>query len=358
MTTRRTQRMHAQDSWEWAHATHRISTIYIYFFISSMIFVAVSLYFFSKEFVVSPDNFSELAHSYRSDYTNKTEISYDEVISAMNPFHPFHKFLARNHIRHGFGNVYVNHCYIFPYPNGTNLPSILRRMTFSAPSQASMRTAVLITVLLRMVIILIRTSDVVLQNPLKQAKIRCVGCICTVTDLLVSIFGMFVTCLHASVDLKDMSFLVYYSLPLFGASFFISAISYTYLESYDVNRKNSRVLERAFCIALFAFCLPVVCKDYISFLFTQPCLYHAEWLPAVCEYICIVSIIIFYLTQIEDFTKMHMVLSCEREETMCCMDFIDFSDFKPAMLHDFHELIQHQKAQEEKRLHKSIIFIS
>ncbi|EGT43450.1 hypothetical protein CAEBREN_01378 [Caenorhabditis brenneri] len=205
----------------------------------------------------------------------------------MNPFHPFHKFLARNHIRHSFGTIYVNHCYIFPYPNGTNLPSILRRMTFSAPAQASMRTAVLITVLLRMVIVLIRSSDVALQNPLKNRKIRFVGCICTITDLMVSVFGMFVTCLHQSVDMKDLSFLVYYSLPLFGASFFICSVSYTYLES-----------------------------------------------------------------------KMQMVLSCEREETMCCMDFIDIADFKPAMLHDFHKLIEHQKAEEEKRLHKSIIFVS
>ncbi|KAF1765071.1 hypothetical protein GCK72_005022 [Caenorhabditis remanei] len=285
--TRRCEKMHPQDSWEWAHATHRISTIYIYFFISSMIFVGVSLYFFSKEFVVSPDNFSELVHSYRSDYTNKTTISYDEVIDAMNPFHPFHKFLARNHIRHSFGTVYVNHCYVFPYPNGTNLPSILRRMTFSAPAQASMRTAVLITVLLRMVIVLIRTSDVMLQNPSKHVQIRCIGRVCTVTDLMVSVFGMFVTCLHSSVDMND-----------------------------------------------------------------------SEWLPAICEYICIVTIVVFYLTQLEDFTKMQMVLSCEREETMCCMEYIDFADFKPAMLHDFHKLIEHQRAEEEKRLHKSIIFVS
>ncbi|CAP21992.1 Protein CBG00645 [Caenorhabditis briggsae] len=356
--TRRCGKMDPQDSWEWAHATHRISTIYVYFFISSMIFVAVSLYFFSKEFVVSPDNFSELVHSYRSDYTNKTVVGYDEVIAAMNPFHPFHKFLARNHIRHSFGTVFNNHCYVFPHPNGTNLPSILRRMTFSAPAQASMRTAVLITVLLRMVIVLIRTSDVMLQNPAKFIKIKVIGCVCTITDLCVSVFGMFVTCLHTSVDINDLSFLVYYSLPLFGASFFICATSYTYLESYDIHRKSSRVLERAFCIALFALCLPIVCKDYISFLFSKPCLYHAELLPALCEYICIVTIIVFYMTQIEDFGEMQMVLSCEREETMCCMDFIDIPEFKPAMLHDFHELIQHQREQEKKRLHKSIIFVS
>lgn len=54
-----------------------------------------------------------------------------------------------------------------------------------------------------MVIILIRTSDVLLQNPSKWIKIRCIGCVCTLTDLMVSIFGMFVTCLHHSVDMKD-----------------------------------------------------------------------------------------------------------------------------------------------------------
>lgn len=323
-----------------------------------MTFIGIGLYFFSKEFVVSPDNYTELERSYRSDYTNKTEISYDEAIAAMNPSHPFHKFLSRNYIRHAFGTVFFNHCNVFPYPNTTNLPSLLRRMTFSSLTQASIRTSALITVLLRMVIILIRTSDVLLQNPSKWIKIRCIGCVCTLTDLMVSIFGMFVTCLHHSVDMKDLGFLVYYSLPIFGVSFFICATTYTYLESYDVNRKNSRVLERVFCIALFAFCLPVVCKDYISFLYTYPCLYHTEWPAAICEYICIITIIVFYLTQIEDFTNMEMVLSVEREETMCCMDFIDFPDFKPAMLHDFHELIARQKEAEEAKLYKSLIFVS
>lgn len=77
--TRRSEKISPQDSYDWAHCTHRISSIYTYFFISSMTFIGIGLYFFSKEFVVSPDNYTELERSYRSDYTNKTEISYDEV---------------------------------------------------------------------------------------------------------------------------------------------------------------------------------------------------------------------------------------------------------------------------------------
>lgn len=52
-----------------------------------------------------------------------------------------------------------------------------------------------------------------------------------------------------------------------------------------------------------------------------------------------------------------MVLSTERVETMCCMDYIDFLDYKPAMLHDFQKTLEHQKSSEESRLHKSVIFV-
>ncbi|CAI2340633.1 unnamed protein product [Caenorhabditis sp. 36 PRJEB53466] len=345
-----TDRMHPEDSAEWAHATRRVSSVYMQAFLCSILFMTIGFYFFSTDFQVAPDNYTLLAHSYRADYTHMTTITFDEVISSMNPKHPLHKILARDYFRYSFGTVFKNHCYLFPYPEGYSLPSLLRRMTFSAPAQVAMRTAVLVSITVRMVTTMCRSADILMQNTAKASQIRCLSCLCSVADLLTSILGMFVTCLHDGIDSAAMGFLVYYALPLFGVSFFTSGVLYTSIEYYDSKRKSTRVLERVFCLALFVLCLPVVTRDYISFLLSKPCLYHVDCLTAICEYTCIASIVVFYLTQVEDFTKMEMVLSTEKVETMCCMDCVDFPDYKPAMLHDFHKMLERQKALEESRL--------
>uniref|UniRef100_A0A8R1DU73 Uncharacterized protein n=2 Tax=Caenorhabditis japonica TaxID=281687 RepID=A0A8R1DU73_CAEJA len=343
------ERMHPEDSVAWAHATLRVSTVYLQTFFLSMLFLTIGLCFFSTEFIVAPDNYSLLTHSYRSDYTNETTITFDEVMS-LDPQHPLYIIMTRDFFRYSFGTIYNNHCNLFPYPKGFNLPSILRRMTFSASAQVSMRTAILVSITIRMVAILCRIADILSQYPSKQRQIRSLSCLCWAADIVTSVMAMLLTCLHDGVDSKAMGFLVHYSLPLFAISFFVSASLYTMLEYYDINRKSSRVLERMICLTLFGLCFPIVCRDYLSFLISKPCLYHVDWKTGVCEYTCITSIAAFYLTKVEDFTKMEFVLSTEKVETMCCMYYIDFPDYMPAMLHDFGKVTEQKKTVEENRL--------
>ncbi|CAI5443593.1 unnamed protein product [Caenorhabditis angaria] len=331
-------RLSGEQEKSWAHCYFRISTVYIQTFLISMFFGSLALLFSSREFYAENDNWLPEFHEERKLLTNNTRIHIDELIEAINPLNYLHKLHDRRLLRYSFGTTFYNHCNIFPYPNSINFPSLLRKCAFNALTQACLRAAVLISMTIRLFSIFCHLTDIKSrQTPKASWKLQIFSWICVIFDATTSIFAMFVTVLHVDRD-TSMQFLVDHSLTIFAMSFIISSSLYSILEHFDNLKKKTRFFERITAVFLFAAAFPLVLTQHNDFLLNKPCQEYVPIQNAIAEYVCIVAILFYYFSLIDDFRNLEVVLSGEIAETMCCMDFVNFktrTEYNPAILSNF-----------------------
>ncbi|CAB3405500.1 unnamed protein product [Caenorhabditis bovis] len=344
-------RLHPEESRTWAHCVIRISTVYLHTFLICLFFFTASILFSNRDLRVAEDNFDATFFEQRKDFINSSVVMLDELIEALNPSHPLNRLHKRAYIRYSFGSTFLNHCNVVPYPIGINFPSLLRKLSFFADSQACLRAATLIAITVRLFCCFCRCADIQTQGQSRALWILCI--IYLISELSTSVFGMLLTAVHAENDEK-LNFLVYNSLIIYGISFLISASLYTFLENFDNSKQRTWLRSRVFCILVFGFCFPEVLSNYSSFLIYKPCMVYVSWYIAVREYACMVAIVTFYLTQWEDYRKLELVISTERVETMGFWLMNHTDSYTPAMLEALRRK-QHQLIGQNQ--FRNVIFV-
>ncbi|CAJ0602672.1 unnamed protein product [Cylicocyclus nassatus] len=179
------------------------------------------------------------------------------------------------------------------------LPSLSRVLEMKIAPQALLRLAVLLGVNIKFILCLIRCTTILeLLEGGKLVRLLCR--VQPILELFSSAVLMTMTSMHQQQD-RSVKWIMRYNFPLFSALYLLNGTLCVALDIIDPRKTFSSTFFnlKVSCLIAYSVCAPTVHETLLEYYAEKPCHTYVPYRSAVAEYACILSLLVFSMSQFD-----------------------------------------------------------